>query len=266
MGRPKKAAAAAVEDPAVENIDKVDFEPVPDVSQGVNQAAEGEATEPIEPEITDPRWSDYVMTFFEPDELQDGNPTVPGLRRVTELLLGAILGNRSTVVDSSNVNNNFKATAMCEVTILWTKDVSVAQERWFSDVADVCSANTDKEYARFAASTAATRAEGRALRKALRLKKVAAEELTSTPIEDSLLDDGFISETQINLLEILCSRNDINVVKFINHGKNQYGNIKEVPSDVANKMFQCVSEYQRKQESIPAQIRGYESNWKENLS
>jgi len=48
----------------------------------------------------------------------------------------------------------------------------------YSEVADSWEGNTDDMFCAFAVAIASTRAEARALRKALKIKGVAAEELT----------------------------------------------------------------------------------------
>ena len=48
----------------------------------------------------------------------------------------------------------------------------------YSEVADCWEGNTDDMFCAYAIATASTRAEGRALRKALRIRAVAAEEMT----------------------------------------------------------------------------------------
>lgn len=254
-GRPRKevVVSAVSEDPAADNLDKVEFEQVPETPMVEDK------TEQMIPKRTDPQWSDYVMKQFSPDELEDGNPTVAGLRRVAELMLGNITSNRCRVVETPNTQNGYRAVVETEVAFDNNED---DYSSYFSDAADAYSGNADPVFARFSVALAATRSEGRALRKALRLKRVAAEELTNLPVEESTIE-GNIIPAQVQIIDQLCQRNKIDVVKFINHGKEQYANYKDVPFETAKKMIQCLSEYQRKQENIPENIKGYNPNWRE---
>ena len=61
---------------------------------------------------------------------------------------------------------------------LCESSVPQADGSTFCDVADSWEGNTDDMFCVYSTATAATRAEGRALRKALRLRVVAAEEVT----------------------------------------------------------------------------------------
>ena len=123
------------------------------------------------PNPTDVEWNDYVLSLFDEKELYDGRPLCAGLRRVAELLLGRMVISRPTQVFPPTEGDSIgRATVIWEVVF---EDGSV-----FSDVADCWEGNTDDTFCVFNTATAATRAEGRALRKALRLKTVAAEEMT----------------------------------------------------------------------------------------
>ena len=123
-----------------------------------------------------PTWTDEVMLLFANDELIDGNPTVAGLRRVAEIVIGPIISSRPTQVFPVNGDGPGRATVSYTVTFHDHSSPMGVLE--FGDVADVWIGNSDPLFVGFAVAAAATRAEGRALRKALKLKKVAAEELT----------------------------------------------------------------------------------------
>jgi hypothetical protein len=216
-----------------------------------------------EPKITDKNWVDFVLSHFDDDEMVEGCPTVDGLRRVAELLLGPILEGRAHVVEAANLlNNGGRATAEYTVTFAWTRDaLGKDDRRTFTDAADVSDANCDPAYARFAAAMAATRAEGRAYRKALKLKRVVAvEEITSVPVNHET-NEGFIDRSQRTFIEVLCKRNDINVLAFVNSGKRQYAEITEVEHRTAQLMVKTLSDYQRNAKPIPAAIKGYDPNW-----
>jgi hypothetical protein len=135
------------------------------------------------------------------------------------------------------------------------------------DVADVCELNTSKDYAMYASATAATRAEGRALRKALQLKRViAAEEVGLTNNDDPNLK---INTRQISFLSMMCERLDINVMKLINMSKKfKVDKIEDVSYASAIQINKFLSECQNGKDSkgnprlIPENIKGFDSNWR----
>lgn len=215
-------------------------------------------------------WSDYVMSLFDSSELvsindNDKAPNVAGLRRLTKLLLGTIVSSKPTqvwpVVDSSDI----RATVVYEVQILKkkdTKDVSVNYLTTYADVADVCSSNTDNFFLSYAIATASTRAEARALRKALGLRCVAAEEVCKKDAAKEVQSENKISPEQISLIDRKCKALDIDVVKFINAGDTKYRSVYDVTKEVASKMIKVLTQDFVKKENIPADIKGYDSNWR----
>lgn len=248
-------------------VDKVEFDPIVETDIGRFSLIEDEEEMRDEdrPEFSSEEWPAWVMTHFNEDELVDGNPTTDGLRRVVEKVLGPILYSKAFVYQSPSCLNGFHACVGHEVTILWMHpDPGMAEhERVFSDVADVYPGNLfDKRFARFASATAATRAEGRALRKALRLKRViAAEEASSLPIEDSGLDNK-ITKSQISFINTICSRINVNVLEFIK--KYNLSNIEEIDYNTALNIEERLSEWQGNLKSIPKELVGYDKNWRKN--
>jgi hypothetical protein len=184
-------------------------------------------------------WADYVMSKFETDELEQGNPTCDGLRRVAELLIGPIVSRRINVVQPPNKENYGTATVTCLVEVLNNIPEHILYGRTISeeDAADVNKFNTQEPYHLHATATAATRAEARALRKILRLKKViAVEELAGESSEDFI--DAWkpsdpVQEEQINLLDIVCQRCDVNVMEYINSGERVYNTVFELDRNKA---------------------------------
>lgn len=220
-------------------------------------------TNPV-PLMTDPTWSDYVLKQFQEDETIDGNPTVDGLRRVTKLLLGDIIESCAKVIQVPVPNNEFTATVEHEVVIKWTREVDafLPERRIFREVADVNILNCDPEFRRFASSTASTRAEARALRKALMLKRVvAAEEVTEVPPDTNTDNPGKITKNQLNFITQLCKRNNINLLKYINMGTNKFDKVEDVPYGTAVKMTGVLSEFQRNPDKIKDAIKGWDDNW-----
>lgn len=220
-------------------------------------------TPPIRPSMTSPAWSDYVMTQFDESELNDGRPNVGGLRRVTELLLGPI--TKSVVTDYDvKITKSFDessslyfvvATHLVEIDVKY-EDQDTCGLRTFSEVGNVSRLNTEPEWLRWAPEFASTRAEARALRKALKLQRViSSEENAPSQEELEITEKTPCDSTQRNFLINITERNGIDLVKYINYGKNRYGKIEDVPYKVATKMAQYLSELQRDQSKIPEEIK-----------
>ena len=239
-----------------------------------DEEEEKEEVETTMPAYGSREWNDYIMGKFESHELIDGNPICAGLRRVVEDVLGSIVSSRPIQVwPSTDVNGPGRATVVFEVVINW---MDSGELRTFAEVADVWHGNTDDLFCAHPVATASTRAEGRALRKALKVKCLAAEELAKKDIvsivrqsvnADKELDGGWkeedvISLPQTNFIDAKCKQLDINVTKFINAGSDNYGSINEVSKKTASKMLSALNEYQTKKKNIPEKILGYDSNWR----
>ncbi len=80
------------------------------------------------PDITSPKWNDYVLELFADNELFDGRPTCAGLRRVSELVLGQIVSSRPTQVFPPSTGDE-----VGRATVIW--EVVFADGSVFSDVA-----------------------------------------------------------------------------------------------------------------------------------
>jgi hypothetical protein len=207
-------------------------------------------------------WTEHVLEQLTDDEKFNGNPTVDGLRRLVEIFLGPIVRSESDVIQSPTIENNHRATVMHMVTIIPRH----GHELSFGGVADVCGANTDPVYAKFPTSMAETRAEGRALRRALKLRKVvSAEELTTVGGTPESAEVEYITKGQISILDTLCCKGrgcDINVVKLLNSDGVEYKNLSRVPKSVAAKFVQDLSSYQQDVNSIPSVLKGYDPDWR----
>lgn len=226
---------------------------------------------PEEPLMSDPEWSNFVMGHFVDDELdKDGKPLVHGLRRVVRKLLGPVLESEPDVIQCpAFIPGNERLTLLQpavvkhRVRVLMCRlesGMSAAYPITFAEVADVYFGNTDPNFVRYATAMASTRAEARCLRKMLQLRCVASEETTNLPVEDASVD-GFITPTQVTFLNVLCKRCDIDLMKFISSGKNQYTRVQDVPFARAVKMVEVLSGYQTDPSKIPDNIKGYDSCW-----
>ena len=242
-----------------------------------NDAEDAEDTK--EPELTMPaygsrEWNDYIMSKFEPHELIDGNPVCAGLRRVAEDVLGSIVSSRpSQVWPSTDVNGPGRATVIFEVVINW---MDSGEFRTFAEVADVWHGNTDDLFCAHPVATASTRAEGRALRKALKVKCLAAEELAKKDIVSIVRqsveqnvgvsgewkEEANISLPQVNFIDGKCKQLDIDVLNFINAGSEHYASINEISKKTASKMLATLNEYQTKTKNVPEKIKGYNPRWR----
>jgi len=225
------------------------------------------------PSMFDEGWIDYVMSHFKSNELVDGNPICAGLRRVAELLLGDIVESGPEQVFPATDNNGpGRATVVFSVTFNW---MNTGVIKIFKEVADVWHGNTDDLFCAHPVATASTRAEGRALRKALKLRCLAAEELAKKDIVDIVKQavataptsgeyesDKRISSQQVQFIDNRCNQLDIDVAKFINIGENTYGSINDITKDSAKKMIKVLNTYQNGT-NIPDKVKGYNINWRE---
>ena len=240
-----------------------DFEPNEDSQFVAIEATQDE--EIIPPSISDPEWSDYVLSKFEYDEMVDGNPTVDGLRRITELLLGQVNSSSTEIVQVPTKENEGRATAIHTVSVIMPN----GDMRTVSGSGDAWHKNTDMPYSKFPVAMAETRAEGRALRRLLQLKKVvAAEELSQNATEETEDDyKTYVNDNQINFIDIMCKSAgrglDINVESLVKTSYPHYTGIRELTHSQATKLIQELSHYQQNMEEIPEAIKGYDANWRQ---
>lgn len=221
------------------------------------------------PDPTSPEWNDYVMGYFQEDELIDGRPLAAGLRRVAELVMGPIVESGPTQVfppQSDNVPGR--------ATVIWK--IRFENGNTYSDVADCWEGNTDNKYVAFSVATAATRSEARALRKALKIRSVSAEELTEKDTSKIVRDTVQVKETtkgdyddskrmtdkQSNFIDIKCKQCDIDVVKLFKHELGVSAN-GMVMVKQASSMIDKLNYYQQNPGDVPSNIVGYDSDWRQ---
>jgi hypothetical protein len=129
----------------------------------------------------------------------------------------------------------------------------------------------------FNTATAATRAEGRALRKALRLRVVAAEEITkknTAEIVKSISQTNAIQSTQGEYQST--GRMTENQERFID-GKSKQLDIspaklfkdvfnlsvsRKIDKKQASDAIEKLNEYQQNKDLIPSSITGYQEDWR----
>lgn len=220
------------------------------------------------PYILSPEWHDYAMSLFNEDELVDGHPLVAGLRRVSELVIGQVLFSGPTQVFPVQRDDHHG-----RATVVFT--VKFANGSTYSEVADSWEGNTDDMFCAYAVAIASTRAEARALRKALKIKGVAAEELTkkdtakivrqiSSAKESSsgdYDDQSRMSDAQYNYIDIKCKQLNVDGQKlFKDIFKSDHN--KKVSKKIASDIIDTLNNYQRDKSSIPESVTGYKEEWR----
>lgn len=217
--------------------------------------------QPKRPSMTSPEWNDWVLDQLREDEKDpEGNPNIDGLRRLVEDILGTVIKSYPRVVEGATSANGYRATVEHHLTIAWGGDRNDLRE--FGGAACTYPGNTDEEYARYPAATADTRAEGRAIRKALRLRRVVtAEEITAKPIHEAGLDK-LIVDSQIKGINKLCKQLDINAIAFINSGKNSYAHFTHIRYEAALTMLEYLNKYLQDPSKIPSSLKGFQENWR----
>jgi len=219
------------------------------------------------PSMLSPEWHDYAMTLFHPSELIDGHPLVAGLRRVAEMVLGTITFSGPTqVFPVQRDDHHGRATVVFSV--------EFSNGIRYSEVADSWEGNTDDMFCAFAVAIASTRAEARALRKALKIKGVAAEELTKKDTakivreissnkassEGEYDDQSRMSDAQYNFIDVKCKQLNIDGKKLFKEFNVDSGKkiSKKVASDIIDRLNDC----QRDKNSIPQELLGYQQEWR----
>lgn len=167
------------------------------------------------PSISDKGWTDWILSQLDDSEKIEGYPTYHGLRRMFSEHIGYIHNVRMDVKQVADVNNLNRATVL--VTIEYEDQAKIKHS--ISDVADVSEGNTKYPYNLYPTATAATMAESRAMRKALRLRTIAAEESQRDEISNAVnsiaTSSVKITDTQKNTINNLCNRLGISTSKLL---------------------------------------------------
>jgi hypothetical protein len=227
--------------------------------------------EVVEKKVVTPNdleWTDHVLALLSDDEKISGNPTTDGLRRVFELALNCrVIASVSDVVQTPEPNNEKRATVVHSITYILNDGDPQRPELnavTINGAADVFWGNCDKVYRNYPVAVAETRAEGRALRRALKLRKVVAAEEMAKDIEDHPDQDSVskISNNQINFIDVMAKRLNINVTKLLEENELESKNIYVLSHEDAVKVIRMLSSYQQNMSNISENILGYHNEWK----
>ena len=234
------------------------------------QIVEDECLSHLEPEPekmnpTNPEWTQYVLSEMQPDEKVNNCPTTDGLRRVTERLIGRIISSKTDVLDVPRVENDRRATVRVTLTIDCYEEIMGGLME-VDGTADVYWGNTDKPFRNYPVATAETRAEGRALRRALRLTKVLVAEENGSVVdhdyETDVRPEGAITETQERFIDVMCTRLNVSVKKVVGHLFPGIDGVRNLKYSEFEKIQSQLTNYQRDSASIPDDIKGYDANWR----
>jgi hypothetical protein len=209
----------------------------------------------------DPEWSEYVLDNMHDTELREGNPTVDGLRRVTEKVYGEILESRSDVLELPSAGGR-------RCTIKHTLKI----RKYETDATITVDGCVDVRYDKVPfpfndhlVATADTRAEGKALRRALKLRVVTAEEMDNSAEDDVMAAEENITDQQILAINQMCKRLNINIVNFVKEICAGVESIKAVSNLQGRMLLSSLSEYQRKADTIKDELIGYDPNWRKSF-
>jgi DNA-binding Xre family transcriptional regulator len=218
--------------------------------------------------IHDIEWTDYVLGLLTEDEKINGNPTTDGLRRIFEVALNCrVLASTSQVAQSPSPENEKRATVVHSITYRLdpeSSDPNNLNTLVVEGAADVYWGNCDKIYRNHPVAVAETRAEGRALRRGLRLRKVVAAEEIAKDIEDhpDALNVSKISPNQINFIDVISKRININVKNLLSKLGIENSNIYEISHENAVLVLRELSKLQQNLNDIPTDIMSYDANWR----
>lgn len=210
-------------------------------------------------------WTDHVLGLLNDDEKINGNPTTDGLRRIFETVLNCtVLKAEPKVLQTPDLANERRATVVyCMDYVL--NDESVPEDlkhRSVSAAADVYWGNCDKVFRNHPVAVAETRAEGRALRKALRLRKVVtADEVAKDIVDHDQNNSNSINNSQLNFFDVFGKRLNINIKKLLDTLAIGNSNVYNISYDDAVKTITTLSNYQQTN-TVPQELLGYDPNWK----
>ena len=215
------------------------------------------------PSDHDAEWSEYLLDQLADHELINGAPTVDGLRRITEKCFSEIVESRSSIVETPRSDNGLRCTICHTLTIIKHRTMRTVR---IDGCVDVLHTKTPHPFKDHLVATADTRAEGKALRRALKIRVITAEELQSENEEEVLTSEEGINDQQILAINQLCKRLDVSVEAIVTSKCSNAEKINDINNLEARLIISRLSGFQRKPSEIEEEkVSGYDENWKDNF-
>lgn len=223
--------------------------------------------EVAKPLRTSVEWSDYVLGLFAQDELVETDkgsfPNVSGLRRVAELLVGEIIESGPEECNVYTFDHSHVGRADCLYKIVFSKEnlggfhgeLSKNSIVIFKGFAGASVHNLSKGYNIYPEAMAETRAEARALRKALGLKVCSAEELQDGMSIDNPLEPSrdYATPQQKAFLNTKCPPLNISFNKLLEIKDEK--EFERLDKEFVAQKIKEITGYQNNRESIPETIK-----------
>ena len=213
------------------------------------------------PNPTDEGWYDFLIDNLYENELIQGNPTVDGLRRLTEKFFGEIIKSKSSVVETEHDGDGLRCTVKHTLVIRKYKTNTMID---IDACIDVDYRSVPHPFNKHIVATADTRAEGKALRRALKLRVVTAEEVQTQHHEDEVFAKDGINDQQIMAIGAVCRKYNINVEKVAKSVYNNIKTLKQLTNLEASMLLDKITAYQREKE-IPEELLGYNPSWQSSF-
>lgn len=210
----------------------------------------------------DPEWSEHLLDQLSDTELINGAPTVDGLRRITQKCFGEIVESTSEIIETPTSQNNQRCVIKHTLGIEKYGGIGIIK---VDGCVDVLYHKTPYPFKDHLVATADTRAEGKALRRALKIRVVTAEELQNEDESDTISSDELINDQQMLAINQLCKRLDISVQAIVTGEYNKVDKINRLRNMEARLLISKIAELQRKPKDIPKSYLGYNENWKTNF-
>lgn len=239
-----------------------------------NKLAKLASENPVEfvPDMNSPEWTPWVLSHLNDNEKFNGNPTVGGLKRLVQKLVGPIVDMQSTLgqcyaLYREGKHVGFHANVAVRIGVKFDL-YSGSEVRYFSGVADKNPNNQGQDFNCHATACAETAAFGRAYKHALNLVGVLAAEEVQGSNQGLALEspDEVANDAQFAAMNTVGKKTNINIVKLIAQLSREEGvkfiSLSNMPRNFAAYVVKVLNNYQRDLSSIPDDLMGFDARWK----